>query len=113
MGIGALTARALAEAQLERIRDTDGAIEAWAYLDPEHVRRAADRSDASRSNAPLRGIGVVPQIRRRRLRFEVGGLRAQPRHVEHLLDARQGGVKRLELVARISGGHEARAYPSR
>ncbi len=40
---GTLTARALAEAQLARVAATDAAIEAWAHLDPGHVRAEADR----------------------------------------------------------------------
>ena len=58
IAIGALTARALAEAALERIAATDGAIQAWAHLDPAYVRRMADRCDAARDATPLRGIGV-------------------------------------------------------
>ncbi|MEP6657565.1 MAG: amidase family protein, partial [Betaproteobacteria bacterium] len=58
IAIGALTARALAEAQLQRIVATDQAIEAWAHLDPGHVRRMADRCDASSDTGSLRGIGV-------------------------------------------------------
>ncbi|HYQ98985.1 MAG TPA: amidase, partial [Casimicrobiaceae bacterium] len=56
---GTLTARALAEAHLARIAATDAAIEAWACLDPSHVRAEADRCDAVRpSRGPLAGIGV-------------------------------------------------------
>ncbi len=58
IAIGALTARALAEAQLERIAATDPGIEAWAYLDPAHVRRMAERCDAAGDAGPLRGIGI-------------------------------------------------------
>lgn len=57
LGIGALTARALAEAQLARIAATDANIEAWAHLDPDHVRRMAERSDGA-AKGPLRGIGI-------------------------------------------------------
>lgn len=55
---GQLTARALAEAQLARIGGTDAAIGAWATLDPEHVRKSADRCDAAARNLPLAGVGV-------------------------------------------------------
>jgi Asp-tRNA(Asn)/Glu-tRNA(Gln) amidotransferase A subunit family amidase len=55
---GAVTARALAEAGLARIAATEPAIHAWAHLDPGAVRAAADRSDAAKTAAPLRGIGV-------------------------------------------------------
>ena len=58
IAIGALTAHALAEAQLERIAHTDAAIEAWARLDPAYVRRMAQRCDSAREAGPLRGIGV-------------------------------------------------------
>jgi Asp-tRNA(Asn)/Glu-tRNA(Gln) amidotransferase A subunit family amidase len=57
---GALTARALADAQLARIGATDATIEAWAYLDPGHVRAEADRCDAAprAGRGPLHGIGI-------------------------------------------------------
>jgi len=57
---GGLTARTLAEAQLARIAATDAAIEAWAHLDPDHVRAEADRRDAAprAGRGPLHGIGV-------------------------------------------------------
>ncbi len=57
---GRLTARALAEAQLARVASTDAAIDAWAHLDPDHVRTEADRRDAEpRGNRGLlHGIGV-------------------------------------------------------
>jgi len=58
IGIGALTARALAEAQLERIAQTDATIAAWTYLDPAYVRRMADHCDAMRDAGPLRGVGI-------------------------------------------------------
>jgi len=56
----ALTARALAEAQLARVAATDTAIDAWAHLDPGHVRAEADRRDAAPrvGRGPLHGIGV-------------------------------------------------------
>jgi amidase len=46
---GTLSARALADAQLARVDATDGAIGAWAHLDPAQVRREADRLDAARA----------------------------------------------------------------
>jgi Asp-tRNA(Asn)/Glu-tRNA(Gln) amidotransferase A subunit family amidase len=55
---GKLSARALADAELERIAVTDDAIEAWATLDPERVRAAADRYDRSDAHGTLGGIGV-------------------------------------------------------
>lgn len=58
IAIGALTARALADAQLERIGQTDAFIEAWAHLDRAHVRRMAERCDGACDAAPLRGIGI-------------------------------------------------------
>jgi Asp-tRNA(Asn)/Glu-tRNA(Gln) amidotransferase A subunit family amidase len=58
IAIGALTARALAQAQLARIAATDRNVEAWAHLDPEHVRRMAERCDAAKDGGTLRGIGI-------------------------------------------------------
>ena len=58
IAIGALTARALAEAQLERVAATDADVEAWAHLDPAYVRRMAERCDGAREASPLRGIGI-------------------------------------------------------
>jgi len=50
---GRLTAAALAEAQLARVAATDGAIDAWAHLDPAQVRAEAARRDG----APRAGRG--------------------------------------------------------
>jgi len=60
IGQGTLTARRIADAQLERIAATDASIGAWAHLDDEHVRACADRCDAlpARQRGPLHGVGV-------------------------------------------------------
>ena len=56
---GTLTARSLADAELARVAMTDAEIEAWAHLDPSHVRAEADRCDAAAGvHGPLHGIGV-------------------------------------------------------
>jgi Asp-tRNA(Asn)/Glu-tRNA(Gln) amidotransferase A subunit family amidase len=57
---GTLTARALADDELARVAATDAAIEAWAHLDPDHVRMEADRCDAAprADRGPLHGVGV-------------------------------------------------------
>jgi Asp-tRNA(Asn)/Glu-tRNA(Gln) amidotransferase A subunit family amidase len=57
---GTLSARALAGAQLARIAATDGAIEAWAHLDPAHVAAKARRRDAApmAHRGPLHGLGI-------------------------------------------------------
>jgi Asp-tRNA(Asn)/Glu-tRNA(Gln) amidotransferase A subunit family amidase len=57
---GGLTARALAEEHLARVAATEAAIQAWAHLDPAHVRAEADRCDARPPalRGPLEGIGV-------------------------------------------------------
>jgi Asp-tRNA(Asn)/Glu-tRNA(Gln) amidotransferase A subunit family amidase len=57
---GTLTAAALAEAQLARVAATDGAIDAWAHLDPAQVRAEAARCDGAprAGRGPLHGIGV-------------------------------------------------------
>jgi Asp-tRNA(Asn)/Glu-tRNA(Gln) amidotransferase A subunit family amidase len=53
---GRVTARAVAEAHLERIAETDGPVMAWQHLDPEQVRAHADRLDARRASGPLAGV---------------------------------------------------------
>jgi amidase len=57
---GTLTARTLADAELARVDATDAAIEAWAHLDPGHVRAEADRCDEQQASkhGPLFGIGI-------------------------------------------------------
>jgi Asp-tRNA(Asn)/Glu-tRNA(Gln) amidotransferase A subunit family amidase len=57
---GTLTARSLAVAELARVDATDAAVEAWAHLDPVHVRAEASRCDARVGTArgPLSGIGI-------------------------------------------------------
>ena len=42
---GVISSEQLVEACLARVRETDGQVEAWAFLDPEHAlgqARAAD-----------------------------------------------------------------------
>src|SRR5881392_974419 len=53
-----LTARVLAEAQLACVDATDSQIDAWATLDPAHVRSESDRCDAKHATGLLAGIGV-------------------------------------------------------
>ncbi len=57
---GRIASRVLAEMHLARIAATDAAIEAWAHLDPAHVRAEADRCDAVplAARGPLAGIAV-------------------------------------------------------
>ena len=57
---GRLAVRALAEALVARIEATDAAIEAWACLDRDHVRREATRLDAlpAAARGPLHGAPV-------------------------------------------------------
>jgi Asp-tRNA(Asn)/Glu-tRNA(Gln) amidotransferase A subunit family amidase len=61
---GTLSARALADAQLARVDATDGAIEAWAHLDPAHVRREADRLDGARAAPPSQARATPPAAAR-------------------------------------------------
>jgi len=59
---GALSAEELIEACLARIAEADPAIEAWAYLDPEHARVQARARDADRREGraigPLHGVPI-------------------------------------------------------
>ena len=51
-----LTVRAVTEAYLERIADTDGPIKAWQYLDIEQARERADAMDKNGAKGALAGI---------------------------------------------------------
>ena len=53
---GRLTARAVAEAHLERIAEVDGPVMAWQHLDGAQVRAAADRLDTAGASGPLAGV---------------------------------------------------------
>jgi len=55
---GQATAPAFAQSQLARIAATDRAIEAWAHLDPAHVREEAQRCDSQPSRGALAGCGI-------------------------------------------------------
>lgn len=59
---GATSAEELIEACLARVREVDNAIEAWAFLDPEHVRAQARMLDLARKKGrplgPLHGVPV-------------------------------------------------------
>jgi Asp-tRNA(Asn)/Glu-tRNA(Gln) amidotransferase A subunit family amidase len=53
-----MSAAGLAELELARIAATDGTVNAWETLDPEHVRREARRCDDARGAGLLAGIGI-------------------------------------------------------
>jgi Asp-tRNA(Asn)/Glu-tRNA(Gln) amidotransferase A subunit family amidase len=59
---GALSSEQLVEACLARVREADGAVQAWAHLDPEHAvaqARARDRDRSEgRPTGPLHGVPV-------------------------------------------------------
>ncbi|HXG50390.1 MAG TPA: amidase [candidate division Zixibacteria bacterium] len=59
---GRISSEELVRACLDRIAEADAAIEAWAFLDPEHAleqARAADRwRAAGRATGPLHGVPV-------------------------------------------------------
>ena len=58
---GQLTARRLAEACLARIAAREPEVQAWAFLDPDHVLAEADRLDAlRRAGRPLGPLHGVP-----------------------------------------------------
>ncbi|MGG5809635.1 amidase [Falsiroseomonas sp. CW058] len=55
---GRLTATALLEACLERIAARDGAVAAWAFLDPGAARARARALDAGPDRGPLHGLPI-------------------------------------------------------
>ncbi|MGH8669056.1 MAG: amidase [Burkholderiales bacterium] len=59
---GAITSEQLVDACLERVRENDPQVQAWAHLDPEHARAQARASDEARregrATGPLHGVPV-------------------------------------------------------
>ncbi len=59
---GVITAEQVAESCLARVDEVDGEVQAWTFLDPEHVRTQARALDAARADGkplgPLHGIPV-------------------------------------------------------
>lgn len=59
---GSISAEMLAEACLARVREVEAEVQAWEFLDPEHVRmqaRARDRDHSEgRPTGPLHGVPV-------------------------------------------------------
>ena len=59
---GALSSEQLVEACLARVREADGDVQAWAFLDPEHALAQARGRDRDRSEGrptgPLHGVPV-------------------------------------------------------
>lgn len=57
---GRISSTELVEDCLRRVEEVDGAIQAWAFLDPDHARRQARAADehrmAGRSIGPLHGV---------------------------------------------------------
>jgi Asp-tRNA(Asn)/Glu-tRNA(Gln) amidotransferase A subunit family amidase len=54
---GAITAEQLLEACLERVREADPQVQAWAHLDPEHARAQARARDEERREG--RAVGAL------------------------------------------------------
>ena len=59
---GAITSEQLVDACLERVREREPQVQAWAHLDPEHARAQARARDeerrAGRPTGPLHGVPV-------------------------------------------------------
>lgn len=58
---GAISAEELMESCLARVREVDGNVQAWAYLDPEHaLGRARARDEARKQGQPTGPLHGVP-----------------------------------------------------
>jgi Asp-tRNA(Asn)/Glu-tRNA(Gln) amidotransferase A subunit family amidase len=55
---GALTSEALVRACLDRIAERDGALHAWAHVDPDRALAEARARDAEEPRGPLHGVPV-------------------------------------------------------
>lgn len=53
-----LTVRAVTEAYLERIAETDAPVKAWQYLNVERARASADALDKASVSGPLAGVPI-------------------------------------------------------
>ena len=60
---GAISSEQLVEACLERVRETDAGIQAWAFLDPDHALAQARAADDLRGRGlaigPLHGVPIA------------------------------------------------------
>src|SRR5258705_8410804 len=58
---GAVTSVEVVQACLARVREVDGAVQAWAFLDPEHALDQARAADELRmSGQPVGALHGVP-----------------------------------------------------
>jgi Asp-tRNA(Asn)/Glu-tRNA(Gln) amidotransferase A subunit family amidase len=58
---GAISSEQLVDACLERVREADPQVQAWAHLDPEHARaQARARDEERREGRPTGGLHGVP-----------------------------------------------------
>jgi Asp-tRNA(Asn)/Glu-tRNA(Gln) amidotransferase A subunit family amidase len=59
---GVISAEQLLDACLARVRETDGLVQAWAFVDPDHALKQARAADAwrleGRPTGPLHGVPV-------------------------------------------------------
>src|SRR6266849_8508780 len=59
---GAISSQELVDACLARVREVDGRVQAWAFLDPDHARAQAHAADEVRLSGqpigPLHGVPV-------------------------------------------------------
>jgi len=58
MRAGTLSVEEMARACLARVAERDAAVQAWAYLDPDHVIAQARALDAAPVKGPLHGVPV-------------------------------------------------------
>jgi Asp-tRNA(Asn)/Glu-tRNA(Gln) amidotransferase A subunit family amidase len=60
---GVISSAQLVDACLARVREVDGEVQAWAFLDPDHARAQARAADewrlAGRPTGPLHGVPVA------------------------------------------------------
>ena len=73
---GAISSEQLVEACLARIRETEPAVQAWQFLDPEHALRQAreldDRRRQGGPTGPLPPSSRDPSHRKSRYRLRAG-----------------------------------------
>jgi len=87
---GAVTSVEVVQGCLARVREVDGAVQAWAFLDPEHALDQARAADELRmSGQPVGALHGVPV-----------GIKGHHRHRRHADRERLGAARRPHAVAR-------------
>ena len=94
---GAITSEQLVQSCLDRVREVDGDVQAWAFLDPEYALAQARAADEFRGSG--RPLGSLARGARRH--------QGHHRHGRHAHRERLRAPRRADAVARRERGGDA------